>query len=224
MQKKYVESKGKAFGTVSGDTMCSGPFKLDSWKTGQGVKMVPNPDYWDTSLPTPKVTSVTVIGAGRCDLTAGLRPAARSTARTAPGSAPCGQMQKTLAERLPGCAVRHRVMVVSATKGPLADVAGPPGALESHRPPGHHRHGLPGGRQHPARGAANGTWGYAKSTFQSAYDALPAMTQNLSKAKTDAKAAGIVGQTITIGTSSGIPTVQTETLAVQQAAQAIGSR
>jgi peptide/nickel transport system substrate-binding protein len=48
------------------------------------------------------------------------------------------------------------------------------------------------------------------------------MTQDLSKAKADAKAAGIVGQTITIGTSSGIPTVQTETLAIQQAAEAIG--
>ena len=48
------------------------------------------------------------------------------------------------------------------------------------------------------------------------------MDQDLAKAKADAKAAGIVGQTITIGTSSGIPTVNTETLAVQQAAEAIG--
>ena len=48
MQKKYAEAKGKDFGTVSGGTMCSGPFKLDSWKTGQGIKVVPNPDYWDT--------------------------------------------------------------------------------------------------------------------------------------------------------------------------------
>ena len=48
------------------------------------------------------------------------------------------------------------------------------------------------------------------------------MTQDLAKAKSDAKAAGIVGQTITIGTASGIPTVNTETLAIRQAAQAIG--
>ncbi len=73
VQKKYVEAKGKAFGTVTGGTMCSGPFKLDSWKTGQGVKMVPNPDYWDTCLPTPKVKSLTVIGVpDDATLTAGL--------------------------------------------------------------------------------------------------------------------------------------------------------
>ena len=51
VQKKFVEAKGKDFGTVGAGTMCSGPFKLDSWKTGQGVKVVPNADYWDTTLP-----------------------------------------------------------------------------------------------------------------------------------------------------------------------------
>ncbi len=49
VEQKFAESKGKDFGTVSAGVMCSGPFKLDSWKTGKGVKMVPNPNYWDTS-------------------------------------------------------------------------------------------------------------------------------------------------------------------------------
>ena len=34
LEKAYVESKGKAFGTPSGGTMCTGPFKLKSWKPG----------------------------------------------------------------------------------------------------------------------------------------------------------------------------------------------
>jgi peptide/nickel transport system substrate-binding protein len=48
------------------------------------------------------------------------------------------------------------------------------------------------------------------------------MAKDLDQAKADAEAAGIVGQTITIGTASGIPSLNTETLAVRQAAEAIG--
>ena len=51
MQKKYVEAKGKDFGTVTGGTMCSGPFKLDAWQTGKGVKMVPNPELLGLLAP-----------------------------------------------------------------------------------------------------------------------------------------------------------------------------
>ena len=73
VQKAFVESKGKDFGTVTAGTMCSGPFKLDTWETGKGVKMVPNADYWDASLPKPKITSLTLIGVpDDATVTAGL--------------------------------------------------------------------------------------------------------------------------------------------------------
>ena len=223
VQKKYVEAKGKAFGTVSGGTMCSGPFMLKSWKTGQGVTMVPNPGYWDTSLPTPQVTSLTVIGTpDDATLTAGLTSGAIDGSYGT-GISTLGQMEKSSSLTVhQGAPYATASMVVSATKGPLADVAGRQALSEAIDRQGIIDTIFQGAGSIPHAAAANGTWGYAKSTFQSAYDALPAMTQNLSKAKADAKAAGIVGQTITIGTSSGIPTVQTETLAVQQAAEAIG--
>lgn len=223
VQKKYVEAKGKAFGTVSGGTMCSGPFKLDSWKTGQGVKMVPNPDYWDTSLPTPKVTSLTVIGTpDDATLTAGLTSGAIDGSYGT-GISTLGQMQKSSSLSVyQGAPYATASMVVSATKGPMASVAGRQALSEAIDRQGIIDTVFQGAGSIPHAAAANGTWGYAKSTFESAYNALPAMNQDLSQAKADAKAAGIVGQTITLGTSSGIPTVQTETLAVQQAAQAIG--
>ena len=223
VEKKYVESKGKAFGTVSGGTMCSGPYKLDSWKTGQGVKMVPNPDYWDTSLPTPKVTSVTVIGTpDDATLTAGLSSGAINGSYGT-GISTLGQMEKSSSVSVyQGAPYATAAMVVSATKGPLADVAGRQALSEAIDRQGIIDTVYQGAGSIPHAAAASGTWGYAKSDFQTAYDALPPMTQDLSKAKADAKAAGIVGQTITIGTSSGIPTVQTETLAIQQAAEAIG--
>jgi peptide/nickel transport system substrate-binding protein len=223
VQKKYVEAKGKAFGTVSGGTMCSGPFKLDSWKTGQGVKMVPNPDYWDTSLPTPKVTSLTVIGTpDDATLTAGLSSGAIDGSYGT-GISTLGKMEKGSSVSVyQGAPYATAAMVVSATKGPLADVAGRRALSEAIDRQGIIDTVYQGAGSIPHAAAASGTWGYARSAFQSAYDALPAMARDESKAKADAEAAGITGETITIGTSSGIPTVQTETLAVQQAAEAIG--
>ncbi len=223
VEKAYTESKGKAFGTVTGGIMCSGPYQLDSWKTGQGVKMVPNSDYWDTSLPTPKVKSLTVIGTpDDATLTAGLTSGSiDGTYGT--GISTLGQMEKSSSVNVyQGAPYATVAMVISATKGPLSSVAGRQALSEAMDRQGIIDTVYQGAGSIPHAAAASGTWGYAKSAFQSAYDALPALTQNLDKAKSDAKAAGIVGQTITIGTSSGIPPLQTETLAIQQAAQAIG--
>jgi peptide/nickel transport system substrate-binding protein len=223
VEKKYVEAKGKAFGTVTGGTMCSGPFKLASWKTGQGVKMVPNPDYWDTSLPKPQVKSLTVIGApDDATITAGLRTGSID-GDYGIGLSTLSQLEKDPSVKVyQGAPYATVSLVVSATKGPLATAAGRQALSEAIDRQGLIDTVYQGAGSIPHAAAANGTWGYAKSVFQNAYDALPPLSENLAKAKADAKAAGIVGQTITLGTSSGIPTLNTETLAVQQAAQSIG--
>ena len=51
---------------------------------------------------------------------------------------------------------------------------------------------------------------------------MPPLTQDLAAAKQLAQQAGVAGQTITIGTSSGVPVLNTEALAVKSAAEAIG--
>jgi peptide/nickel transport system substrate-binding protein len=223
VSKSYVEAKGKAFGTVTGGTMCSGPYKLESWKTGQGVKMVPNPDYWDTSIPKPQVTSLTVIGVpDDAPLTAGLTSGSID-GDYGTGISTLGQLEKDSSVKVyQGAPYATVAMVISATKGPLASVEGRKALSEAIDRQGIIDTVYQGAGAIPHAAAASGTWGYAKSAFQSAYDALPALDRDLEKAKADAKSAGIVGQTITIGTSSGIPSLNTETLAIQQAAEAIG--
>ena len=69
---------------------------------------------------------------------------------------------------------------------------------------------------------ASGTWGTAQDLFSKAYDALPALDQDLAKAKELIKTAGVAGQNITIGTSSGIPVLNSEALAFKAAAEAVG--
>ena len=44
VEKAYAQKHGAKFGTVTGGTMCSGPFMVSSWKTGQGVTLVPEPE------------------------------------------------------------------------------------------------------------------------------------------------------------------------------------
>jgi peptide/nickel transport system substrate-binding protein len=67
-----------------------------------------------------------------------------------------------------------------------------------------------------------GTFGSGQPVFDAAYAKSPVLTQDLAKARGLAKAAGVTGQTITIGTSSQIANIATVTGAYQQAAQAIG--
>ena len=72
LEKAYVESKGKAFGTPSGGTMCTGAFKLKSWKPGSALTAERNDDYWDTALKA-KAASIAFKGVpDDSSLTSGL--------------------------------------------------------------------------------------------------------------------------------------------------------
>jgi peptide/nickel transport system substrate-binding protein len=49
-EKAYTEAKGAKYGSAQGGVMCSGPFKLDSWKAGQDITLAANTTYWDPAL------------------------------------------------------------------------------------------------------------------------------------------------------------------------------
>ena len=223
VQQKYAEAKGKDFGTVTGGTMCSGPFKLDSWQTGKGVKMVPNPTYWDTTLPKPKLTSITLIGVpDDATFTAGVKTGAIDGGYVIALST-LGQLSTDSNVKVyQGAPFLAAAMVISATKGPLAGGGGGGGVSLALDRKGIINTVFRGAGNVPHALQASGTWGTAVDTFSSAYDALPAMDQDLAKAQADAKALNIAGQTVTIGTSSGIPSLNSEALAFKAACEAIG--
>ena len=223
VQKKYVESKGKEFGTVTGGTMCSGPFKLDSWETGKGVKMVPNANYWDSSIPKPKLTSLTLIGVpDDATFTAGVKTGAIS------GGYPIalttlGQLESDPSvTSYQGAPFLSSAMVISATKGPLADPKVRQAVSLALDRKGIINTVFKGAANIPHALQQSGTWGSAVDTFKSAYDALPAMDQDLAKAQELAKSLNIAGQTVTIGTSSGLPALNSAALAFKAACEAIG--
>lgn len=47
LEREFSEAAGDALGTASGGLMCSGPFKLDEWKSGSHITMSRNADYWN---------------------------------------------------------------------------------------------------------------------------------------------------------------------------------
>jgi peptide/nickel transport system substrate-binding protein len=57
IEKKFAQAKGTAYGTPSGGIMCTGPFELKSWQSGQQITLTRNPSYWDASLE-PKVQTL----------------------------------------------------------------------------------------------------------------------------------------------------------------------
>jgi peptide/nickel transport system substrate-binding protein len=58
IEKQYAEKKGAAYGTPAGGIMCTGPFELKSWQSGQQIVLARNPSYWDAALE-PKVGTLT---------------------------------------------------------------------------------------------------------------------------------------------------------------------
>jgi peptide/nickel transport system substrate-binding protein len=223
VQKKYVQAKGKDFGTVSGGTMCSGPFKLDSWQTGKGVKVVPNPTYWDSTLPKPRLTSLTLIGVpDDATLTAGLKTGSIDGAYAITLTT-LGQLETDSSVKVyQGAPYASAAEVVSATKGPLANPTVRQALSYAVDRTGLINTVFRGAANLPHALAAQGSWGYAQQTFSAGYDALPVLDQDVTKAKQLAQQAGVAGQTIKLGTSSGIPALNTETLAIKAAAESIG--
>lgn len=47
MEKNFSEQAGDELGTPQGGLMCSGPFKLDKWTSGDSITLSRNEDYWN---------------------------------------------------------------------------------------------------------------------------------------------------------------------------------
>jgi peptide/nickel transport system substrate-binding protein len=222
LEKAYVESKGKAFGTPSGGTMCTGPFKLKSWKPGNVLTAERNDAYWDTEL-RPKAQAISFKGVpDDSSLTSGL------LTNEITGSYP--QPLTTLKQLKTSDAVAVHAgpsfasdaLVISSLSGALGDVKVRQ-ALSAAIDRKAYINTLYSGEAQLPRTLANpGTWGYERDVFQKDWDALPEPTTDVAKGKKLVQEAGAAGKTIVIGTSSEINSLQTAANAVRQAAISIG--
>ncbi|MBN9613903.1 MAG: ABC transporter substrate-binding protein, partial [Actinobacteria bacterium] len=221
IEKAFAEKAGKDYGTPQGGIMCSGAYQLDSWVPSTGVVAKANPHYWNGE--TPKVSQITLKGiADDASMTsalttgevAGTYPQAISTLTEL-------QKSKTV-DVFQGRGQVTDLLVVAHKTGPLGDVRVRQAlslALD--------RQSIvdtvfKGAASIPRWLSNEGTFGYATETFRKAFEATPEYTQDIEKAKSLIKEAGVEGQTITIGMSSAIAVTASDSAAYQAAGEAIG--
>ena len=223
IEKAFAEKEGKKYGTPSGGIMCTGAYKLQAFTPGVGVTAVPNTSYWQPSVK-PLVSHIIVKGvASDTSLTSGLTTGAIQGTYTSGGLSTLPQLETNNAVSIyRGQGWSTDAFIVSSTKGVLGDVR-----VREALSMALDRHAIiskvfKGAALLPRWLANPGVFGYGKSTFDKAYSASPVLPHNLAKAKALVKAAGALGKTFTIGTSSQISNIAQETGAYQGAANAIG--
>jgi peptide/nickel transport system substrate-binding protein len=222
VEKAYVESKGKAFGTPSGGTMCTGPFKLDSWKPGASLTAVRNDAYWD-SAHKPQAESMVFKGVpDDSSLTTGLLTNAITGSYPQPLTTLDQLKASSKLTVAAGPSFASDALVICNLKGALKDVKVRQ-ALSMAIDRKAYIDTLYKGYALLPRTLGNpGTWGYERDIFQADWDKLPEPTQDVAKATQMIKDAGATGQEIVIGTSSEINSLVTAANAVRQAAVSIG--
>ena len=80
ISKAYYEANAEAFGTADGGLMGTGPYKFDSWTSGQEIVLTKNENYWDAEqeiaidtlvfkIIPEDTTRVTALQTGEVDFT-----------------------------------------------------------------------------------------------------------------------------------------------------------
>ncbi|MHA7269513.1 ABC transporter substrate-binding protein [Arthrobacter sp. HLT1-20] len=222
IEEDYARSQGADYGTPAGGAMCTGPYKLESWTAGADLKVVANPDYWDTSLK-PLTKEIVFRGVpDAATLTTGL-----STGEI-DGSWISDTSNLTQLQRTPGVAVHPGPSLETAffipanLSGVLGDVRVRQALSLAFDRRSFINAVYAGNALAPKMSTNPGTWGFAKDTFAAAWNTAPEIGQDLEKAKELIAQAGAAGKPLVIGTSTGLATVATEANAWLAAANSIG--
>ena len=119
--KAFVTAKGAKYGTPDGGVMCTGPFKLATWKNGESLTLERYDAYWDSEhraraqevempIITEESTLVSSLVGGEVDGTFEVPPAA------------IGQLQQTDAGTLTfGPSMQSYNVIISNLEGGLSD-------------------------------------------------------------------------------------------------------
>jgi peptide/nickel transport system substrate-binding protein len=222
VEKAYVQAKGKDFGTPTGGTMCTGSYKLQSWKPGDVLAVVRNDSYWNSKVH-PLVREIDFKGTpDEASLTSALQTG-DVNGYYAFAISTLDQLRKSKNVKVvDGNGWNVDAFIVSSFKGALGDKRVRQALSMAIDRKAMIDTIFKGAAAMPKALTPPGTWGYSRSIFQAGYDKLPELKQDVNAAKQLITAAGMSGKTITIGMSSELNDVNLEALAYQTAGQAIG--
>ena len=223
VEKAFGESKGRKLGTPQGGLMCSGPYKVGSWKAGSTLNVVRNDSYWDASHKA-KVAEIDFRGVpDDASMTSGFLTGGID------GSYPQGlstiDQLKAAKDKVTvsqGPSFASDAIVISNLKGALGDVRVRQALSLAIDRKAYIQNVYHGDAQLPRTLANPGTWGYGRDVFQANWDARPDPAQDVAKAKGLVQQAGAAGKTITLGMTSEVQQLNTAANAVRSAGEAIG--
>lgn len=222
VSEAYVTQAGSAYGTPNGGVMCSGPYSLESWKAGEGITLLANPDYWDTALQ-PKAERIEfTFNRDPSAVTNGLVTGAIDGSWEAPlaGFNQLAASSSGTLYRNPS--TRCAYLAMSSFEGALGDPQIRQALQKSIDYDGIVS-GLYHGTATPARSCAGpASWGYEQETFEKAYSELPGAVQDIDGAKAQVQAAGAPAQPIVLGYDAGDPTASAVVASIQDSAQQVG--
>ena len=184
VEKAFAESKGRKLGTPQGGLMCSGPYKVGSWKAGSTLNVVRNDSYWDASHKA-KVAEIDFRGVpDDASMTSGFLTGGID------GSYPQGlstiDQLKAAKDKVTvsqGPSFASDAIVISNLKGALGDVRVRQALSLAIDRKAYIQNVYHGDAQLPRTLANPGTWGYGRDVFQADWDARPEPAQDVAKAK-----------------------------------------
>lgn len=224
VSKKYVQSKGEDYGTVTGGAMCTGSFKLDTWRTGDVLSVVRNDTYWNEA-ERPLVRQINFKGIpDEATLTAALLTGEVDGAYLELPLSTMDQVRRTdtvKTYRGPSYLI-DALIVANMDEGPLSDVR-VRRALSLAIDRESYIRTLYKGNAQPSRALGSpGTWGYQREAFETAWEGLPDPRRDIEAARALVKEAEATGKTVTFGMSNELNKLVTEANIFKAAAESIG--
>jgi peptide/nickel transport system substrate-binding protein len=219
VSKAATEKLGKKFGTASGGIMCTGPYKIEKWRSGQDITLVRNDSYWGAKPKVAKArftfdtdTSSATSALLRGDVDGQWTNAVSSQTKLAKSGS--GKM-------LYGQSLSP-VFLTTFTQDPAVKNPDIRKALSMTVDVQGIAKSVYGGAAKPIKKLTSpATWGYSKPIFQAAYDKLPEPKQNLAEAKKLVEAAGSVPP-LTFAYDNGSAEDSKVALSMQASAKQIG--
>ncbi|MPY56546.1 ABC transporter substrate-binding protein [Streptomyces spongiae] len=222
VQKNDTERKGKKFGTPSGGVMCTGPFRLKSWKAGGETVIERNSTYWnpDQRAKTPRIT---------------FKPVESSSAQTAalrtgdldgyysPTLSSYEQLKKNARLTVAtGPALATDALAITNLQGPLGDVR-VRRALSLAIDRSAYSQAVYHDQVATPRTSTNpGTWAYGTSVFAETSGKASPLDRDLDQAKKLVRQAGAEGRTLVMAVVPALSSINTLSTVVSEAARALG--
>lgn len=190
VQQKFTKGAGKSFGTSTGGLMCTGPYKLDSWNSGQDLTISRNEDYWGDLPLVQRVkftfdTDVASRAAGLLsgDVDGSFQNPIASAERLLDSKEGSLMFGESLSPVFISTFVEDPAIKIPEVRQALHKIVDYDRIAES----------VYGGAAEPIKiWTGPATWGYAADVYQQAYDALPDPMQDLASAEELVQQAGEV--------------------------------